>query len=151
MELSTAVSLHCEVEWDFCSLGKRGSVLGLKRAVHSELFQTFSCTVEAQAVGYKMGVAEILAWGAPAVLVLLHMHLVCMRELKSNEAGNLVFVVFVGCFAKWTCVLRSMIGWNIFLEKARPVPPCAVSGTKFFSNVQPLKLCQLRQGLWELS
>lgn len=31
-----------------------------------------------------MGVAELLAWGAPPVLVLLHLHLIHMTSLESE-------------------------------------------------------------------
>lgn len=66
-----------------------------------------------------MGVAELLAWGAPPVLILLHLHLINITALQDEVAAaslerayqSIVSTQFIACH------LRRMILWN-----SLPVP-----------------------------
>lgn len=102
----------------------------------------------------NMGVAELMQWGVPAALILLHMHLLATNGLEDSQVKSSVFATsFTQSFLTFA-FLRPMILLNFSLVKAklavncaRPVPKRNHYITVVFKNILAIESFLPRQNL----
>ena len=73
----------------------------------------------------NMGVAQLMQWGVPAALMLLHMHLLATNGLEDSQVTSSIFAIsFSHCFLIFA-FLRPMILLSFSLVKAKLALHCA--------------------------